>query len=352
MKKFYGCDAHKKYSVFAFMDEEGNHGPFLRVENNRDQFSFFLETLPPGSPIAVETVGNWYWMIDEIEKAGHEPKLTNARKAKHMMGQVNKTDKLDAQGLALLLRNGTLPSVWIPPGEIRDQRELPRLRMALVGTRTKLKNRIHAALAKYAIQITEASDIFGVRGRKLLQSRMNELPLHTRRSVEVQLKLLDQVEEQIQECEKDIKEVIEKTPAMKLLTTLPGVGPILAIVIALEVGDVERFPRAEKLASYAGTVPRVKESGGKVRYGKVRPDVNRYLKWAFVEAANSAVINQTRWADRHVVRLYLRIMRRRGHGKAVVAVARHLAEATYWMLKKNEPYKEPKRMEKVSSTRE
>jgi hypothetical protein len=83
MRKFYGCDAHKKYSVFAFMDEEGKHGPFLRVENNRDEFSFFLETLPPGSPIAVETVGNWYWMIDEIEKAGHEPKLTNAGKAKH-----------------------------------------------------------------------------------------------------------------------------------------------------------------------------------------------------------------------------------------------------------------------------
>jgi transposase len=351
MRKFYGCDAHKKYSMFACMDEEGHPGVFVRVENSREEFSHFLHTLSPGSSIAVETVGNWYWMIDEMERAGHEPKLTNAGKAKLMMGQINKSDKLDAKGLALLLRNGTLPSVWIPPGEIRDQRELPRLRMALVGTRTKLKNRIHAALAKYAIQITEVSDIFGVRGRKLLQSRISEMPPYTRRSVEVQLKLLDQVEKQIQECEKDIKEVIEETPAMKQLMTLPGVGPILAIVIALEVGDIERFPRAEKLASYAGTVPRIKETAGRTRYGRVRRDVNRYLKWAFIEAANSAVINQAMWPDRHVVRLYLRIMRRRGHGKAVVAVARHLAEATYWMLKKNQPYKEPKRIEKVSSTR-
>jgi len=287
MKRFYGCDAHKKYSVFAFMDEEGNQGPSLRVNNDRDQFSYFLDTLPPGSPIALETVGNWYWMVDEMEQAGHEPRLTHAGKAKLMMGQINKTDKLDAKGLALLLRNGTLPSVWIPPAELRDQRELPRMRIAFVRVRTMLKNRIHAALAKYAIEIKEVSDIFGVGGRALIKSRL---------------------------------------------------------------GEVERFPRDESLANYAGTVPRKKQSGGRVRFGKVRPDVNRYLKWALIEAANIVVLNQTRWPDRHVVRLYRRIRQRRGHAKAVVAVARHLAEATYWILTKNEPYREPKRNNPVSST--
>lgn len=351
MKRFYGCDAHKKYSVFAFMDEEGNYGPHLRVNNTREQFSFFLQTLPPRSLIAVETVGNWYWMINEMEKAGHEPKLAHAGKAKHMMGQINKSDKLDARGLALLLRNGTLPSVWIPPGEVRDQRELPRMRMAIAKVRTMLKNRIHSTLAKYAIEIEEVSDIFGGRGRVILQSRLGELPQQTRKSVEEQLKLLDKVEEQIKVCEKDIEEIIKKTPAMRLLKTLPGVGDVLSVVIALEVGDVERFPRAESLASYAGTVPRIKESGGKARYGKVRPDVNRYLKWAFIEAANIVMLNQRRWSDRHVVRLYQRIKHNRGHAKAIVAVARHLAEATYWMLKKNESYREPRKKEEVSSTR-
>lgn len=350
MKRFYGCDAHKKYSVFAFMDEEGNQGPSLRVNNERDQFSYFLDTLPPGSPIALETVGNWYWMVDEMEQAGHEPRLTHAGKAKLMMGQINKTDKLDAKGLALLLRNGTLPSVWIPPAELRDQRELPRMRIAFVRVRTMLKNRIHAALAKYAIEIKEVSDIFGVGGRALIKSRLEELPPQTRRSVEAQLELLDQVKEQIGLCEKQIEEIIEKTPAMRLLMTIPGVGSVLAVVIAMEVGEVERFPRAESLANYAGTVPRIKQSGGRVRFGKVRPDVNRYLKWALIEAANIVVLNQTRWPDRHVVRLYRRIRQRRGHAKAVVAVARHLAEATYWILTKNEPYREPKRNNPVSST--
>lgn len=351
MKSFIGCDAHKKYSMFASLDEAGHPGFCIRVENDSYQFSRFLQTLPPGSAIAVESVGNWYWMIDKMEEAGHVAFLTHPAKAKLMMGQINKTDKLDARGLARLLRNGTLPSVWIPPGELRDLRELPRMRMALVRVRTMLKNRIHSALSKYAIEIKEVSDIFGVRGRTLIKSRLGELPPQTRRSVEAQLNLLNQVEEHIRECEEQIKEIIEKTPPMKLLMTIPGVGPILAVVIALEIGQVERFPGSQNLASYAGTVPRIKSSGGRTRYGKVRSDVNRYLKWALIEAANVVVLNQARWGDRHVVRLYRRIMQRRGHAKAIVAVARHLAEASYWMLKKNEPYKEPKRDKPILSTR-
>ncbi|MBW1976241.1 MAG: IS110 family transposase [Deltaproteobacteria bacterium] len=80
--------------------------------------------------------------------------------------------------------------------------------------------------------------------------------------------------------------------------TLPGVGPILAVVIALEIGQVDRFPTAQKLACYGGTVPRIKESGGRIRFGKVRPDVNRYLKWALIEASNIVVLNQSCWPNR------------------------------------------------------
>jgi len=351
MSIYVGCDAHKRYSVFAAMNENGQVGSPIRVDHDRVLFRHFLNSLPQGTDIAVETIGSWYWMIDEMEKAGHNPILAHAGKAKLMMGQINKTDKLDARGLALLLRNGTLPKVWIPPGELRDQRELPRMRMAMVRIRTILKNRIQATLAKYALSIHEVSDIFGVAGRELLAQRIIELPPQTRLSVEGELTLLDQVGEHIQSCQRQIKEVVETTPAMMLLKTLPGVGPILAVVIAMEVGDVERFPGPDRLASYAGTVPRVSSSGGKTFYGKVRPDVNRYLKWAFVEAANVVVVNQKHWANRHVTRLYKRIRERRGHGKAVVAVARHLSEATYWVLRKNEPYKEPKPYIPTSSNR-
>jgi transposase len=352
MSRYFGCDAHKRYSIFTSVDDTGNVGPYVRVENNRSLFRGYLEEIPPGSQIAEETVGNWYWMVDEMEKAGHIPLLTNAGKAKAMMGQINKTDKLDAKGLAILLRNGTLPSIWIPPGELRDQIELPRMRMTLVRIRTMIKNRIHATLSKYAIEIDEVSNVFGVAGRKLLEDRLGELPPQTRHSVEKQLELLDDVEDQIKESEQQIKAVVQETPAMQLLMTLPGVGMILAVVIAMEVGNVMRFSGPDRLASYAGTVPRVKASGGKIFLGRVRPDVNRYLKWAYVEAANTIVLFHKRWTGRHTVGLYMRLREKRGHAKAVVAVARHLAEATYWILKKGEPYKEKSTEKPVLSTRE
>jgi transposase len=259
-----------------------------------------------------------------------------------MMGSLNKTDKLDVRGLNRLQRNGTLPTVWIPPSEVRDMRELPRTRMVLTRQRVRLKNRIHATLAKYALTMTEVSDIFGAKGQKLLGERIKQLPPETAFSTRRLLEQLQAVEGQIRSFETRMEEVFGRSPELDLIMSLPGVGPILGVVIAGEVGSVERFPSAGHLASYAGTTPRVHASGGRIRYGPLRPDVNRYLKWAFIEAANGVCRNRRRHPHRHVSRLYSRLLRRKGHQKAVGAVARHLAEATYWVLKKHQPYCEPK----------
>jgi transposase len=118
-------------------------------------------------------------------------------------------------------------------------------------------------------------------------------------------------------------------------------GAILSATIALEIGAIGRFLSAERLASYAGTVPRVHASGDRVRYGRTRPDVNRYLKWAFAEAANSAAVNYRRCPERHVSQLYARLRARKGHHKAVGAVARHLAEAAFHVLSRQQGYRDP-----------
>jgi transposase len=175
--------------------------------------------------------------------------------------------------------------VWIPPGTLRDQRDLPRTRMVLVRQRTQLKNRIHATLAKYALPCDEVSDLFGVRGVALLRQHLEALPPHTAFATGQLLEQVESLDRQVQAFEQRMRAVFTPTLAIERLRTLPGVGFILAVVIALEVGDVTRFPDAERLASYAGTTPRVRASGGKTRYGALRPDVNQYLKWAFVEAA-------------------------------------------------------------------
>ena len=230
-------DSHKQYTFARAEDKNGRNVKESRIEHRRGNIVHFLRQHQVGSPVAVETIGNWYWIIDEIEKAGMQPLLAHARKAKLMLGCINKTDKLDAEGLNKLQRAGTLP----------------------------------------------------------------------------------------------------------------GVGFILAVVILHEIGDIVRFGSAERLASYCGVTPRVHSSGGKTRYGRLRPDTNHYLKWAFSEAGNSVAVNHKRYPQRHVSRLYKRIRHRTNHAKAIGAVGRHLAEATYWMLTKGEPYRERGSL-KVSST--
>jgi len=334
-------DSHKHYTWALVQDETGKVLREQRINHTRGALQSFLEGFEPGSPVAVETIGNWYWITDEIEAAGMVPRLVHARRAKVMSGSIDKTDKLDARGLNRLQRSGTLPTVWIPPRGLRDARELPRTRMVLVRQRTKLKNRIHANLAKYGLKTDGATDLFGVRGRRILGQCLKELPVQTRYATVALLDELDHLHAKIAELEERMRELFSEITALDHIMTLPGVGFILGVVILTEVGDVERFPSASHLASYAGMTPRVHASGGRVRYGRTRSDVNHYLKWAYAEAANVAMMHRRRHPQRHVSRLYDRVKPRRGHPKAIGAVGRHLAEATYWMLTKHEPYRDP-----------
>jgi len=340
--EYIAFDAHKHYTLASVERQAGGIVREERIPHERGALRQFLRRCDLGSPVAVETTGNWYWIVDEIEAAGDVPKLVHARKAKLMLGMVNKTDKLDARGLNRLQRTGTLPTVWIPPGALRDERDLPRTRMVLVRQRTQLKNRIHATLAKYALTVPEVSDLFGRQGRELLRQRLAELPPQTTFATGRLLEQVEGLDDQVHRFERRMQEVFKPTREIELLMTLPGVGFILAIVIHLEVGDVTRFASNEKFAAYAGTTPRVHASGGRTRFGPLRPDVNHYLKWAFVEAATVICRHRRRHPKRHGSQLYERVARRKGHAKAIGAVARHLAEATYWMLTKREPYQEPR----------
>ncbi len=340
MREFIGCDRHKRFSLFVALDEKGAASRPVRVEHDRGAMRAFLRRWPQKTPVAVETSGYYYWLIDEIEAAGLEPHLAHAGESKKRMGKTHKSDKLDAAGLAMLLRNGTLPEVRIPPAELRDQREMLRLRMSLVNRRTQIKNRIHGALARYNLRL-EAKDLFSQTGRRELERRLDELPPHTRRAVELEWTSCDFLEERIAEVEQHLEAILEPGWEAQLLRTMPCVGRILSAVLALEIGDVARFPRAENLAGYAGLVPRLIASGGKIHHGRTAAEVNRTLKWAFVEAGNLAPTQARRMPERHVLRLYGRVRRRRNHYKAVVAVGRHLAEAAYWILTKREAYREP-----------
>ena len=335
-------DCHKHYRVACVQSPEGRRLAECRIEHRRGNIRAFLRPYSQGCPVAVETIGNWYWIVDEIEQAGKVPRLVHARKAKLMLGSINKTDKLDVRGLNRLQQAGTLPTVWIPPALLRDQRELPRTRMVFSAMRTRLKNRLHSVLDKYGLQdqLIGISDLFAAGARERLDGCVQQLPAQAAYTSELLLKQLEAVQWVIEALEERIAELFQPTEELKLLDSLPGVGLILGVVLMLEIGDVQRFSCAERLASYAGTVPRVHASGGKTHYGRTRPDVNHYLKWAYAEAANVVAVHPDSLRHPHVGQLYSRIRGRRGHASAIGAVARHLAEATYWMLMKKESYHE------------
>src|SRR6516225_11984184 len=145
--EYIAFDAHKHYTVASVERPTGEVLRETRLAHHRGVIRDFLQQWTPGSPVAVEAVGNWYWLVNEIEEAGMVPHLVHPRKAKLMLGMINKTDKLDARGLNRLQRTGTLPTVWIPPATIRDQRDLLRTRMVLTRQSTRLKNRLHATFA-------------------------------------------------------------------------------------------------------------------------------------------------------------------------------------------------------------
>jgi len=337
------CDAHKHFSLFAVLDGAGQLVQQIRVGHVPGAIGDFLSQFPEGTPVALETVGNWYWIVDEIESSGCIPLLAHAARAKIMMGNIHKTDKLDARGLATLLYLGKLPSVWIPPADVRDERELPRTRMTFSQHRTRVKNRIRSTLTKYALSLDTDSDIFAPKWRLDLLSLVDRLPEETGRCVHQQLQILDALQEHIKQLEARIVERIQLTPTLQLIQTVPGPAKVLAIVIDREVGSIDRFPGPKQFTSYCGLVPKLAASAGRARYGRMVKQCNTYLKWAFIEAANVIVRQRhhPNWRRKYVVHLYERTRRRKGHSVAVGAVARYLAEATYWVLKKSEPYREP-----------
>jgi transposase len=215
--------------------------------------------------------------------------------------------------------------------------------MAFAKIRNAVKNRIHSTLAKYALSIEDGHELFCKTGRRWLEQTILQLPPETQHCTQQQLILLDFIQKEISTLEDRIRQSVKETPRIQLLKTLPGIGDILSIVIDREIGDISRFTHSDSFAAYCGTTPKVSSSGGKIHYGHLPKESNQYLQFAFIEAANVIVAhrNLKTWQNRHTVRLYNRIRARRCPSVAAGAVARHLAESAFWILKKMEPYREP-----------
>ena len=235
--------------------------------------------------------------------------------------------------LAELCRRDLVPAVWLPDPQVRAERERARFRLHLVRHRVALKNRIHAALIAFG-KPCPVADLFGARGRELL-ARLG-LPEPWAGTVAASLSLLDELEGQIDECERELRRLGADHRYVPLLMTVPGIAWVLGYTIAAEIGDIDRFPSPSKLCGYTGLCPRVYQSGDVDRRGPLAKNGPRYLRWALIEAAQHAA------RAPHYRPLYektkTRLGRNRGSKIARITVARKLAEAIWQMLTRNQPF--------------
>lgn len=330
---YLAVDQHKRYSQVVVIDKKGKVHLNGKVANERTPFLQIFRRFGPDFQSVLEAGYNWGLIYDLLEELNFNPILGNPVKLRAIADAQIKTDSIDARTLAHLLRGGLIPPVYVPPKDIRQQRNILRQRLWLVRLRTMLKNRIHQIVERNHVNTSAFSDLFGVSGRKFLD-RLS-LPEPENKLLVQHLALLDYLNEQIKETEIWIEEILKDNTYRNLIETLPGFGKILSALIALEIVDISRFPHQGKFASYSGLIPSTHASGGKIFHGNLVSGCNRWLRYAFIEGAWKAIVSSP-----YCRAYYYRIQKKKGANSAIVALARRLSEITYKCLKENRPYEE------------
>jgi transposase len=279
-----------------------------------------------GQPVqvAVEACGFWPAFREVVEPEVKRLVLVHPQRVKAIASAKLKNDRVDSATLAHLLRCDLLPESWKADRETQARRQQVRLRATLVRHRTRLKNQVHAVLHQQGLR-SPMTDLFGKRGRLWLAGV--KLPAQARDSVNVCLRLLDGYSAEIQKQNLQLSENAKQDKRAEWLMTIPGIGECSAMMLLAEIGDIRRFPDKEALCSYAGLVPRVRESAGKAARGAITRQGSPWLRWILVEAAQVA----TRCSPA-AKRYYERLSRKKHKHVARVALARKLLSAVYTLL--------------------
>ena len=325
---YVGLDVHKEFCQACVIDPSGRVLSNERFSSTRDELNEFLDRFEDAK-FVLESTGIWEFIYEGIEKKGFEVQLAHPLKVRAIAEAKVKTDKVDAETLANLLRADLIPRSWVPSKDVRDLRQLVRQRAYLVQQSTSLKNRTNAELLRRGVR---RPDKFKEPFSSKSIDWMRSLGIPTVNSC---LNCLENVQAQIEEINIQLLDEYNRRPDAHLIATIPGIGFYGALLILAEIDDIHRFPRPENLCAYAGLVPTVRQSASSVHYGAISKDGSSYLRWMLTEA----VLTHTRCEpDSRLSRFHAKVARRRGKQKATIATARKLLLIIYWMLVRHEPY--------------
>jgi len=334
MYPFYlGIDLHLKRTYTVLMDSTGKVIDERQIRN-LEMIDYLKRNVPWETYAVLEATRNWPFMYDILEEHVERVELAHPKELKAIAHAAVKTDQIDAKVLANLARLNFLPISYAAPKETRDLRLYMRHRVWLVRQRTQAKNRIHAVLASYNL-VSPVGDLFGVKGRAFLDEFLEELRPTALRVIVDNLCLVDRLTDQIEALEADLKLSDQQQQTVKLLKTIPGVGPITAVTILAEIGDIKRFDSPKALCHWAGLTPRVRKSDQVVRHGRITKQGSPYLRAAMTRSATVASRASKRW-----YRVHEKLLPRCGRKGAKVAVARRLLTVVFYMLIRQQPYQE------------
>ncbi len=331
MRCYAGIDLHATNNVVVVLDEQDR---LLYQKRLRNDLATVVTALAPFRDtlhgVVVESTYNWYWLVDGLMDAGYPVHLAHVPALPQYSGLKHRDDPHDARWLAHLLRLGLLPTGYIYPKAERALRDLLRKRSQLVRQKTMVVLSLQSLLAR----LTGAR--FSLRQLQQLTPEtlpaLLPVPEHVL-SVTSSLTVLRCVETQIREVEQAVRQQGRERAGYQLLQTVTGIGPILALTILLETGDIRRFPTVGQFASYCRCVSSQHLSNGRCKGAGNTKNGNKYLSWAFVEAAHFAI----RY-DEVVRRFYQRKAARTHVLVALKAVAHKLARACYHVLREQVPF--------------
>lgn len=329
--KYSGIDLHSNNSVVTVMDDNDRVVAEKRLPNDLVKIIGFLSPWREElAGVVVESTYNWYWLVDGLQEAGFLVKLANTGAIKKYDGLKHSGDEADARHLAHLLRLGILPTGTILPPEHRAIRDLARKRMQLVRSRTSHILAIENIMARQqAVKITSNAI------KRLSAEGVDQmgLPADVGLAVQSNLAVIITLGAQIDLLEKRLQERVGERPEYVLLSSVPGIGRILATIILLETGPIDRFAAVGNFASYARCVDSQHTSNGKKKSEGNTKNGNKYLSWAFVEAANFAL----RFCP-EAKRFYERKKAKTNTVVAIKALAHKLARACFHILKERKPF--------------
>ncbi len=332
---YVGLDLSRKRLDWQALDEQGDEVAIGAVPPDRDGLARLAGRVGDAEVLGViESMTGARFVHDQLELHGWDVRIADAVKARGIAPLACKTDRIDCWVLAELARRDFIPEIWLPDPAVRAERERARFRLHLVRHRSSLKNRVHAILFQHGIPNAH-SDLFGAAGRQTLERL--RLPEPWQSTVAGSLKLIDTLNLEILECERELERLGADHRYISRLVTCPGISWVLGYTIASEIGDISRFHSPRKLVGYTGLCPRVDQSGERDRRGPLRKNGPAYLRWALIESAHAGL----RWHQPYrdlADRMRARHGRKRGTKIAVIEVARRQTQAIWHMLTNDQPF--------------